>query len=319
MPFIVAITGAAGYVGGQLLARLLTEPDTEAVVGLDTGPLPTGTERFIPYRRDIRDPSLADILACHRVNTLVHTAFALYPPPRRLRQMAQVNVNGTENVLRAAARAGVQHVIFLSSATVYGAWPDNPIPLTEEHPPRPNPDYPYAVHKFRAEALFRRFGEERPDAVWTVLRPPGIIGPHARGPLATFFRNSPSVLIDGGRAPGQFIHEDDLIALILAVIRQRAGGVFNATPDDWVPWREMWTAAGRKTVNLPWVLAYPLFGLIWWLGLLECVTHPGQVRMGRYSFAASNEKARRALGWAPQYTTVSALRAFYQAKMPDAP
>jgi UDP-glucose 4-epimerase len=146
MSFIVAITGAAGYVGGRLLARLLDEPDVETVVGLDVGPLPTGPERFIPYRRDVRDPSLADILARHRVDTLVHTAFVLYPPPRRLRQMAHINVNGTENVLRAAAQAGVRHAIFLSSTTVYGAWPDNPIPLTEEHPPRPNPDYPYAVH-----------------------------------------------------------------------------------------------------------------------------------------------------------------------------
>ncbi len=316
MAFTVAITGAAGYVGGQLLARLLVEPDVATVVGLDVGPLPTGTERFIPYRRDILDPSLADILARHRVDTLVHTAFVLYPPPRRLHEMAQVNVNGTENVLRAAAQAGVRQVIFLSSATVYGAWPDNPIPLTEEHPPRPNPDYPYAVHKFRVEALFRQFGEECPDAVWTVLRPPGIIGPHAQGPLARLFRSSHSIIIDGGWAPGQFIHEDDLVALILTVIRQRAGGIFNATPDDWVPWREMWTSAGRATVNFPWAVAYPLFGLLWWLGLLECVTHPGQVRMARYSFTASNAKARRVLGWAPQHTTVSALRAFYQAKTP---
>lgn len=314
MARIVAITGVAGYIGGQLLDRLLAEPDVEAVVGLDVGPLPAGSERFIPYRRDIRDPSLTDIFARHRVDTLVHTAFVLYPPPRRLHEMAQVNVNGTENVLRSAARAGVRHVIFLSSATVYGAWPDNPIPLTEEHPPRPNPDYPYAVHKYRAETLFRRFGEERTGALWTILRPPGIIGPCARGPLAKFFRDFPSVIIDGGRVPGQFIHEDDLVALILAVIRQRAGGVFNATPDDWVPWREMWAAAGRATVNFPWPVVYPLFGLLWWLGLLDCVTHPGQVRMARYSFVASNEKARRVLGWAPQHTTISALRAFYQAR-----
>ncbi len=319
MPSIVAITGAAGYIGGRLLTRLLDESDVEAVVGIDVNPLPEarrdGTPSgpsFIPSRQDIRDPSLAETLSRHHVDTLVHTAFVLFPPPRRLREMAEINVGGTENVLRAASQAGIHHVIFLSSTTVYGAWPDNPLPLTEEHPPRPNPDYPYAVHKAQAEALVRRFGEGHPDRVWTILRPPGVVGPHFRGPLARFLRSSRSVIIDGGRAPGQFIHEDDLVALILAVIRARAGGIFNATPDDWVPWREMWTAAGRATLNVPWAVACPLFGALWWLGLLGHVTHPGQVRMARYAFVASNQKARRMLGWAPRHSTVSALRAFYQ-------
>ncbi len=312
MPSIVAITGAAGYIGGRLLARLLDESDIEAVVGIDVNLLPDAGGRLISCHQDIRDPSLVETLTRYQVDTLVHTAFVLFPPPRRLRMMAEINVGGTENVLRAAGQAGVHHVVFLSSTTVYGAWPDNPLPLTEEHPPRPNPDYPYAVHKAQAEALVRRFGEEHPDRVWTVLRPPGVIGPRARGPLARFFRSSRSVIIDGGWAPGQFIHEDDLVALILAVIRARAGGIFNATPDDWVPWREMWTAAGRATLNFPWAVAYPLFGALWWFGLLEHVTHPGQVRMARYPFAASNRKARRALGWAPLHSTLSALRTFYQ-------
>ncbi|MGB9870776.1 MAG: NAD-dependent epimerase/dehydratase family protein [Anaerolineae bacterium] len=312
MPSLVAITGAAGYIGGRLLARFRDESDIEAVVGIDVNPLPDAGGRFIPCRQDIRDPSLAATLTRYRVDTLVHTAFVLFPPPRRLRAMAEINVGGTENVLRAACQAEVHHVIFLSSTTVYGAWPDNPLPLTEESPPRPNPDYPYAVHKARAEALVRRFGEEHPDRVWTILRPPGVVGPHFQGPLARFLRSSRSVIIDGGRAPGQFIHEDDLVALILAVIQARAGGIFNATPDDWVPWREMWTAAGRVVLNFPWAVAYPLFGALWWFGFLEHVTHPGQVRLARYPFVASNRKARQTLDWTPRHSTLSALRAFYQ-------
>lgn len=312
MTLVVAITGAAGYIGGRLTARLLAEPDIEATVGIDIRPIPVSHEQLIPYQLDIRDPALADVLLRHRVDVLVHTAFVLYPPPRRIREMAQINVRGTENALRSAGQAGVRHVLFLSSATVYGAWPDNPIPLTEEHPPRPNPDYPYAVHKRQAEALVRRFGEEHPDRIWTILRPPGVIGPHASGPLARLFRSSRSIVVDGGHAPGQFIHEDDLVSLILAVIRARAGGIFNATPDDWVPWREMWHAVGRPLMNFPWPLAYLLFGALWWFGLLEHVTHPGQVRMARHSFVASNQKARQALGWAPQHPTISALQTFYR-------
>jgi replicative DNA helicase loader DnaI len=186
MPSIVAITGAAGYIGGRLLTRLLQESDVEVIVGIDVNPLPDAHGHFIPCQQDIRAPSLAETLTRYQVDTLVHTAFVLFPPPRRLREMAEINVGGTENVLRAAVQAGVHHVIFLSSTTVYGAWPDNPLPLTEEHPPRPNPDYPYAVHKAQAEALVRRFGEEHPNRVWTILRPPGVVGPHFRAPWRAF-------------------------------------------------------------------------------------------------------------------------------------
>lgn len=312
MNFVVAITGAAGYIGRRLAACLLAEPDIETVIGIDVRPMPASHERFIPYQRDIRDPALAEVLLRHRVDLVIHTAFILYPPPRRIQKMAQINVGGTENVLHSAGQASVRHVIFLSSTTVYGVWPDNPIPLTEEHPPRPNPDYPYAVHKWQAEALVRRFGEEHPDRIWTIIRPPGVIGPHARGPLARLFQSSRSIIIDGGRAPGQFIHEDDLVSLLLAIIRARAAGIFNATPDDWVPWREMWRAVGQPLINFPWPLAYLLFGALWWFGLLEYVTHPGQVRMARYPFVASNQRARRTLGWVPQHTTTSALQTFYR-------
>ena len=47
----------------------------------------------------------------------------------------------------------MRHVVALSSATVYGAWPNNPMPLTEDAPLRPNPDVAYAVQKSYVEHL----------------------------------------------------------------------------------------------------------------------------------------------------------------------
>lgn len=307
----IAVTGAAGYVGGCLLRRLLNEQDVEQIIGIDVRPIEIGGENLTTCTMDVQDPGLGEVLGRYRVDAVVHAAFVLFPPPRRLQWMADVNIGGTANLLRAAGQAGVRHILFLSSATVYGAWPDNPVPMTEEHPPRPNPDYPYAVHKQRAETLIRQFGQEHPEVTWTILRPPGIVGPHLTGPLARLWRRSRSIIIDGGRSPGQFIHEEDLVDLIIAALRARAGGVFNATPDDWVPWRDLWPAAGKPTLNIPWTVGYPLFGLLWYLGALGCATHPGQVRMARYPFVATNARARQTLNWAPRYTTVEALRIFY--------
>ena len=56
-------------------------------------------------------------------------------------------------VLDAAAAAGRAHVVVLSSATVYGAWPTNPVPLTEDAPLRPNPGCAFAVQKAEIERL----------------------------------------------------------------------------------------------------------------------------------------------------------------------
>jgi len=307
----VAITGAAGYLGGRLLARLAADPAIEEIVGLDVRPLPGGSvAKSTFYRMDVRDPELTEVLARHRVDALVHTAFVLLPPPRRLKEMHHINVGGTDNVLRAAARTGVRRLLFVSSTTVYGAWPDNPVPLTEEHAPRPDPAYPYAEHKGQAEALWQSFGREHPEAACVILRPPGIVGQNMQGPLAQLLRSPRSIIIDGGRAPGQFVHEDDVAALVILALKAGACGVFNATPDDWLPWRDIWRGVGRPLLDIPWTVARPLFGSLWRLGLLGHVTHPGQVNLARFPFVAHNGKARRELGWRPRHTTVEALQDF---------
>jgi UDP-glucose 4-epimerase len=127
--------------------------------------------------------------------------------------------------------------------------------------------------------------------------------------MADLLRGPRAILIDGGHALAQFVHEEDLVDLILLALRADARGVFNATPDDWLPWRELWTGVGKRLMNFPWPVARPLFGLLWRLGALGCVTHPAQVNLARFSFVASNEKARRELGWRPRHSTLQATQA----------
>ena len=271
---------------------------------------PPPPEKLTFYQMDISDPGLGDLLRRHRVEGLIHAAFVLHATPRQMARMERTNVAGTANVLRAAVEAGVKRLVILSSTTVYGAWPDNPVPLTEAHPPRPNPDYPYGVHKGRVEEMCRALERDHPEVACAVLRPPGIVGPHSRGPLADLWRGRRAILIDGGHAPGQFVHEEDVVDLILLALRAGAQGIFNATPDDWLPWRDLWAGAGKRPLNFPWPVARPLFGLMWRLGLLGGVTHPAQVGLARFPFVASNEKARRELGWRPRYSSLRALQTF---------
>ncbi|MBC7225690.1 MAG: NAD-dependent epimerase/dehydratase family protein [Thermoflexales bacterium] len=307
----VAVTGAAGYVGQRLMARLGANPNVEQIVGLDIQPLETPPPPNGVFQTlDIRDPALGEILRHYGIDTLVHAAFILFPHPRRLALMEQVNVGGTANVLRACREARIRRLVVLSSIVAYGAWSDNPIPLTEEHPLRPNPTYPYGVHKGQVERLCQEFSKEHPQTACIILRPPGILGPRARGPLADFLRRPRAVIVDGGRAPGQFVHEDDLVDLIEKSLQSDARGPFNATPDDWLPWREIWSRAGKQLMNFLWPVARLVFGLLWQIEQMDCVTHPGQVNLTRFPLVASNEKARRELNWQPAYTTLQTVQDF---------
>ena len=74
-------------------------------------------------------------------------------PIRDEQTMYDIDVNGTQNVLDAASAAGVPHLLVASSTTAYGAWPDNPVPLTEDDPVRGMPNYEYARDKTEIDRI----------------------------------------------------------------------------------------------------------------------------------------------------------------------
>jgi UDP-glucose 4-epimerase len=154
-----------------------------------------------------------------------------------------VNLDGTRNVL--AARPG--HVVFASSVAVYGAWPDNPLPLTEEHWPRPNAECPYASQKLTAERVCRE------SARTTVLRISAALGPHAdpavRSATLGYLRVVPAVR-DREQAV-QFLDEEDAATALHLAGAARREGVFNVAPPDWLNEGDIARLAGSRVVRLP--------------------------------------------------------------------
>ena len=76
--------------------------------------------------------------------------------------MYDIDVNGTQAVLRAAADAGTQQVLVTSSATAYGAFADNPRPIAEDWPVRGQPDFSYARDKAEADRLCQLWALDTP-------------------------------------------------------------------------------------------------------------------------------------------------------------
>ena len=131
------ITGGSGYIGTRLVDLLSRREDTEKIVIADVVP-PRGAYRpKTEFERvDVRDRGMVHS-ALQRANpdVLVHLAFILNPSHDE-GLMYDVDVNGTHNVLEAASEAGTGQVLVTTSGVAYGAFPDNPVPLTEEDPVR---------------------------------------------------------------------------------------------------------------------------------------------------------------------------------------
>src|SRR5579862_7718387 len=126
---VVAVTGAAGGIGYALTVRLAASPAVKKVIAIDAR---RGDIAGVTWRvADVRDPALAGRLA--GVDVVVHTDLDLAPETDS-RQRRTFNVRGAQTVLTAAAAGGVGRVVLVTSAMVYGARPDNPVPLPEDAP-----------------------------------------------------------------------------------------------------------------------------------------------------------------------------------------
>ena len=177
----VVITGISGALGRRLVAAIAQSGDWK-VVGLDTAWFPAGVAKprhFTVHRIDLRSADCAKLFA--GAQAVVHLAA---DDPTRAGD-ASLTRSTTERVLDAAAVAGVGQLVVMSSATVYGAYPDNPVPLTEDAPLKPNPGFHYAAAKAEVELLVERWRQLHPEVKVAVLRPAVTLGhPESRSWLA---------------------------------------------------------------------------------------------------------------------------------------
>jgi UDP-glucose 4-epimerase len=157
----VLVTGACGYIGSALIAQLRERPGVDRIVALDN--LDSGSPRVFMgqldgsiefHRGDVRE--YGDIEHVVRdVDTVVHLAAitgAASTHDRR-EETFDINLDGTENVLKAASKFGVDNVVFASSCNVYGRATSTDIDETVE----PDPINPYAEAKLQAEGLLEEY------------------------------------------------------------------------------------------------------------------------------------------------------------------
>ncbi len=263
------LTGGAGYIGAHVARALVAAGDGVVVLDdLSTGAVErVGTLPLV--RADLTDgpEPLVAAMAAHGITGVVHLAAkksvaeSVALPVHYYEQ----NVGGTAALLRAAATAGVRHVLYSSTAAVYGAAPAE---LVDETCPTV-PVNPYGESKLAAEWLVRAAATAH-GMTWAALRYFNVAG--AADPvlmdrgrtnllpivLDAVERGEPVEVFGGdwptpdGTCVRDYVHVEDLADAHVATARAlRTGlvrsGVFNVGRGEGVSVMQMLDAARRVT------------------------------------------------------------------------
>ncbi len=309
----IVVTGAAGVVGERTVRRLI-EPAATGGGGADPGEpcrVVALDERDMPFAHDLveahRIDLLADDLGHHLVGAdgVIHLAEVV-----GRRDDVRLAEHMLNRVLDGADAAQCRSLIVLSSAMVYGAHPDNPIPITESQPPRPIETLDFAVAKYRLEQQAQAWADESGGSL-AILRPTIPLSEDGASWVARAMRAATAVRPDQVDPPVQFLHHDDLASALVRVATEHHTGVYNVAPDGWIG-QELFAELVGPQLRAPSGISDLLLEIGRRLGV-------GQAPVGieayvRHPWVIANDRLR-ATGWSPTFTNEEA----YVAGTPPPP
>jgi len=221
---------------------------------------------------------------------------------------AAVRLAELRAALAAAGEAGVDRLVHLSSAVVYGAAADNDVPLTEDAPLRPDPGFAWAVELAEAERLVAEWRDGGAGRAAAVLRPALVVAPDDDGALARALGGYSGPRAAGETRPVQFVHVEDVVAAVVccATAAVPVDGALNVAPEGWVADDEAATLAGAlfPPPALPARLVGPARRLAWSLRI--GATPPEAQAYATHPWVVAADRLR-ALGWAPAHSAEEAV------------
>ena len=223
------VTGASGWLGQNLVRALAAEGRERIrclVPDIDDGPMLELAGRQLEIVvGDVRDPAVLDALFTDVAGATVFHAAAVIHPRKRVRELYDVNVGGTQLVLDRARRAGAGRFLHVSSNSPFGANRTADDRFTEASPYHPYLAYGRSKHE--AEQLVLR-SHERGDVEAVILRPPWFYGPFqpARQTqwLATVRRGRFPLVGDGTNRRSMVFTGNLVLGLLRAEVSEAAPG-----------------------------------------------------------------------------------------------
>lgn len=295
---VVGVTGAAGQLGAAVCRVLVQTEGIRQVVGLDTRR--PGVQGVTWRRADPTDPGLAASL--RRLDALVHLALDVDPDSDRTAQRI-ANNRAASIALAAAAAAAVRRVVLVTSARVYGAHADNPVPLPEDAPLRAQPENTVLGDLLETEALATR---TYPGVSVAVLRPALLVGPGLDHGAAGLLDGPRMLAVKGARPHWQFCHVDDLAAAVATTVLAGLDGPLTVGSEGWLDQAEVERVLDRRRIELPASVA---FGTAARLHAIGVSTPASELSYLVHPWVVGSERLRDA-GWKPVYSNLEALTAY---------
>jgi UDP-glucose 4-epimerase len=298
---VIVVTGVAGYWGNRVAARLRDHDDVH-VIGIDSETPQENVDGLDFVQADLRNPLLVDFLQEEQVETIIHLKFreTLMPSESAFEE----NVMGTAKLLGACGEAGVKRVILKSSLMVYGARPDNPMFLREDHPHNGPKKCGYIRDWIEIEKYAESFHDQNPDTILTILRFGHIVGPKADTPMTRFLRDEEAITLLGFDPMMQVIHEDDVVGALVHAAQGEYRGAFNVAPEKGMP---LWKTLGLAS-KLPIPILHPL--AYWSVSLGGARLAPMPLDYLRFPCMGDMTRMRDVLQFTPQYTPEETVREF---------
>jgi dihydroflavonol-4-reductase len=307
----ILITGASGFVGSAVVRQLLERGNqVRALVRPQSDRCNLAGLAVELVTGDLREPASLDE-AAEGCQALFHVAadYRLWVPEPE--GMYKTNVEGTRNLLLAAAKAGVERIVYTSSVATMGCLPDGK-PANEETPVTLSDMIGhYKRSKFLAEAEVCRFVKESALPVVTV-NPSTPVGPRDLKPTPT---GRMILQAAAGRMPAyvdtglNLVHVDDVArGHLLAFERGRTGeryilGGRNMTLKEILEELANFTGRPAPRVCLPHNLILPVAYMVEAFARVSRAGEPfitvDGVRLAKKRMFFSDEKARKELGYNP--------------------
>lgn len=306
----VLLTGASGFVGQGVLARLCQEDNVQVRVAQ------RGLAAQFPEGVDV---ALIDGLsvaqswqqALHGIDAVIHCAARVHVMDEQaadpLAEFRAVNVEATRHLAEQAVAAGVRRFVFVSSIKVNGEQTAPGRPFTADAEPQPQD--PYAQSKLEAEqALFAIARQSGLEVV--VVRPPLIYGPGVKANFASLMRALqrrlplPFGAIDNRRS---LVARDNLVDLLLLCCRHpaAAGQVFLVSDGEDLSTAQLCRGLSKALGVRPRLLPVPA-ALLRLVGALTGRSQQVQRLLG--SLQVDIAATRNRLDWTPPVSVEQALR-----------
>jgi nucleoside-diphosphate-sugar epimerase len=292
----VFVTDAGSGFAQALLPALCSQAAVEAVTGVDTRPLPYTHPKLKAVRLDTPDAAVMPMLEGH--DALVHLAGPEATRAAGAARTLEARVRPAHRLFQAANAAGVQRLIHLSTASVYGT----AIHASEQSPLRPLPDFPYAAEQAHLEQLLEI---DFPHCVR--LRPHLIVGPHAHPAVRRLLCQPFYPRLPEPQPLFQCVHEDDLAAAVVLSLGPAASGPYNIATEESFSIRDAIQSRRRMRIGLSASAARSALNFA--ARFLRYDIDPAWLDRASHTLLINCRRAIIELGWRRRYTAREALAA----------